>query len=298
MKNLLLVLVAAFCFSLKSQTPHPYVDQFDSFGDVGEWSLVTGQGNTGSHGGLLCYNVTGNYLDGVYYSFESPVLNISTWIDAELEFAMEKNLRNGDKFYLFYYDNGWFYFDLTTLANGTYIAPIPITTTLLSFDLETSGNGGLNGKYAHIDFVRLSDPNQSLPVELISFEGEEDNGNNVIKWATASERNSEYFELQKTSNPENWETINIVPAAQNSVQYIEYVVFDYNVDNTTNYYRLIQYDIDGLSEMFGPIAIDNNKKTLQIVRYVNMLGQEVNPLTTKGVIMVIFEDGSSTKYIR
>ena len=53
--------------------------------------------------------------------------------------------------------------------------------------------------------------------------------------------------------------------------------------------------MDGKFEIFGPIAIDNRDIKKRIVRYVNLNGQEVNPLTTTGLVLGILEDGSSIK---
>ena len=298
MKFILTIITLLTCLFSVTQTPHPYIDQFDSFSGAGEWSLVTSQGNTGSHGGFLCYNLTGTYLDGEYYSFESPTLDLSNWVanTLDLDFSMEKSLRNGDNLYLYYFDNGWFYFDLTNLANGAYTAPIPKTATLLSFDLYASGTGNLNNKYVHIDFVRLSDPDFALPVELVMFEGKTENDINIIEWATVSEYNSERFELQRSTNDDGWRTINTTPAAGNSVEYIQYVAYDCFAAPVMNYYRLLQYDIDGALDTYGPIAIDNTvDKT--IVQYFNLQGQVV-PYDTPGLILVVYSDGTTKKIFR
>ena len=74
--------------------------------------------------------------------------------------------------------------------------------------------------------------------------------------------------------------------------------YNYVVENPlpiVNYYRLIQYDWDGMYEIFGPIAIDNRKREKRIVKYVNISGQEVDPQKTTGLVIGILEDGSSIK---
>jgi hypothetical protein len=71
-----------------------------------------------------------------------------------------------------------------------------------------------------------------------------------------------------------------------------------NIDQfSIHYYRLVQYDIDGKFEIFGPIVLDNRVKEKTIVKYVNLLGQEVGP-EYKGVIFEIYEDGSSKRILR
>ena len=136
-----------------------------------------------------------------------------------------------------------------------------------------------------------------LPVELVMFEGKTENNINVIEWATVSEYNSERFELQKSTDDEDWRTINTTPAAGNSVEYIQYVAFDCFVVPVMNYYRLLQYDIDGAVDVYGPIAIDNTSNSKKIVGYVNLMGQEVSE-DAKGLVLVIFDDGTTMKVFR
>jgi hypothetical protein len=61
---------------------------------------------------------------------------------------------------------------------------------------------------------------------------------------------------------------------------------------------LVQYDRDGASETFDAVYVDNRKSEKKIIKYINLAGQEVNPLTTTGLVLIVFEDGSTTKMIR
>ena len=65
-----------------------------------------------------------------------------------------------------------------------------------------------------------------------------------------------------------------------------------------SYYRIIQIDYDGMQKIYGPIAIDNRTVEKRIIKYVNSMGQEVNPLYTTGLVLIVFEDGSTSKVIR
>ena len=49
--------------------------------------------------------------------------------------------------------------------------------------------------------------------------------------------------------------------------------------------------------MFGPIAI-TREEGLKISRYTNLLGQEINPLTTKGIVIEVYENGSTRKIFK
>ena len=152
----------------------------------------------------------------------------------------------------------------------------------------SSGPGGFS--------IRAYGPT-SLPIELLFFEGENMDNKNLLKWATASENNSSHFELKRSKNGTKWENINTVTAMGNSTEYIEYITLDNDYQPIINYYQLIQYDFDGRFEVFDPIAIDNRIPNRRIVKYVNLMGQEVNSLITKGLIIEIYEDGTTKKVI-
>jgi hypothetical protein len=57
----------------------------------------------------------------------------------------------------------------------------------------------------------------------------------------------------------------------------------------------VQYDWDGVFEIFGPISIDNREKEKRIVKYVSLSGQEIDPKSTIGLVIGIYEDGTTIK---
>lgn len=88
----------------------------------------------------------------------------------------------------------------------------------------------------------------ALPVELLSFDvvkiGEQAN----LNWETASEFNNAGFEVQRSSDGQNWNTIGFVESkeiqqARNIYQYRDTPELKGNV-----YYRLLQVDNDGLTK--------------------------------------------------
>jgi len=298
MKTLFTFLMFFAYTIINAQTLSPWLDDMNSIGGVNDqWRLVTGQPNTGSHNGEMCYNVVGTYLDDEFYSFESDTLDLLLWSQVDVEFTIASSLRNGDQFAFYYYDSAtssWSGYDISGLV-GTYTVTIPTTAVLLSFDLNTFANGNVNGKYAHVDRIVLSDPATPLPVELISFEGREHDGCNHLHWVTASESNSDYFEVEWSKDAYEWLPIGDVPAAGNSNMNLEYTFRHEDFINGVNYYRLTQYDFDGQFEVFKIIVIDNTKREKRIVKYVSLSGQEIDPSSTTGLVIGIFEDGTTIK---
>ena len=137
----------------------------------------------------------------------------------------------------------------------------------------------------------------ALPVELTQFESFGYPQWNVIKWTTASENNSSHFDLESSTDGENWRKITTKPSAGNSTEEIKYSYIDYNLNSLT-YYRLQQFDIDGVFKTYGPILVIKTITDKKVVKYVNLLGQEVKPENAHGIIIEIYDDGTMRKMIR
>ena len=96
-----------------------------------------------------------------------------------------------------------------------------------------------------------------LPIELLSFQGKEISNNIILlNWETASEINNDYFNVEKSSDGENYFSIGIVKGFGNSSQDHSYQLTDYDFGSATiNYYRLDQIDYDGSHHYSFPIAL-------------------------------------------
>jgi len=103
--------------------------------------------------------------------------------------------------------------------------------------------------------------NGALPVELLSFVGVCDNNLISLTWKTASEHNSDYFEVLKSRDGINWSILATLNSAGNSTEELTYTTKDENAIDGNNYYKLLQYDIDGQSKEYGPINVTCNKNT-------------------------------------
>lgn len=118
------------------------------------------------------------------------------------------------------------------------------------------------------DFAIAKNNDNILPVEFLYLEIECENNANILKWATASEKNSDYFEVQSSSNTNKWTTLTKVSAAGNSNSTVEY---SYKVDSKNSnitYYRLKQVDFDG-SVLFSKIVSSkcNQNESPEIIIY-------------------------------
>ncbi len=85
----------------------------------------------------------------------------------------------------------------------------------------------------------------ALPVELISLKAYIQEKNAIIYWQTATETNNKGFEIQKSSNGINWESIAWQAGQGNSHSLHEYTHKDSHPFFGKSYYRLKQIDFDG-----------------------------------------------------
>lgn len=85
-----------------------------------------------------------------------------------------------------------------------------------------------------------------LPLTLTDFSGQTTTGGNLLKWTTASEQNTAWFEIQRHAPGSAFATIAKIPAAGNSHLPLSYQYTDNdNVTNDTLSYRLRMVDLDG-----------------------------------------------------
>lgn len=119
-----------------------------------------------------------------------------------------------------------------------------------------------------------------LPVEYTSFTAAANSNNVDVKWSTASEINSDYFIVEKSSNGMQFNPVGKLNAAGFSNTLQSYLWVDENPSLGNNYYRLKQVDRDGTFE-YSIIKVVNFKKSLMNVY--------PNPVTD-GVISVSIDD--------
>lgn len=96
-----------------------------------------------------------------------------------------------------------------------------------------------------------------LPIQLLSFTGENEGVKNKLKWSTASELNNDYFTLEHSADGVNFETVITKEGAGNSNVLINYDAYDYSPYIGKTYYRLKQTDYDGKFSYSSIIAIEN-----------------------------------------
>lgn len=100
-----------------------------------------------------------------------------------------------------------------------------------------------------------------VPVELVSLKASKSEQGSMLNWETASEANNEGFEIEKSKNGHQWNSIGFVAGNGDSNKAIQYSFLDRNVDNGMNYYRLKQMDFDGKFEYSHVVELNYNTNT-------------------------------------
>lgn len=134
-----------------------------------------------------------------------------------------------------------------------------------------------------------------LSVDLISFTGKNIKGFNTLSWETNSEKNNDYFNIEWSSdlNKGVWENVSRIDACGDCPMKYNFSHAEYT-EGTINYYRLKQTDKDGFYKYYDPIAIDNTRSSKQILKVMNILGQEVDE-NYPGLKVILYSDGTTLK---
>jgi hypothetical protein len=190
-----------------------------------------------------------------------------------------------------------------------------ITQSTIIWECQTSGvysvhlsrwrnNGNqcdpLNGSTSMSYVVECPNP---LPVTLISFTTECENRIPLIKWATASEYNSDYFQIERSRDGINWTPISKIVALGNSGIGKNYQFYDMTAGGYfEGYYRLKQVDFDGNFEYFDPkyILCTSNKTNYDIEIFPNPVKEELftgirNSMLGDGLVTIADFSGKVVK---
>jgi hypothetical protein len=150
-----------------------------------------------------------------------------------------------------------------TNVNNTNLNPMfanTVTYTLQAASplVDAGSNVGLpyTGTAPDRGYAELS---LILPVKLINFNVTENKGKNLLQWTTATESNSSYFSVERSSDGQHFEAIGKVAATGFSSSDINYSFTDVAPLIGTNYYRLTMVDKDNSKDYSNIVSVQNKK---------------------------------------
>jgi hypothetical protein len=212
-------------------------------------------------------------------------------------------------------------------GNGTYDAAgnNPWTITVISatqFSLNGTINKGAVGalgtaqstRLGKLDFIGLSGCTPQspcttpLPIELLSFNADAKKDFIDINWTSGAEINNDFYTVERSSDGINFEFVETIKGAGNSINPIFYSTKDLHPLPGTSYYRLKQTDYDGKYENFKPTAVNffsqeenweifpnPNDGNLFYIKFLNkILNEHINITVSDLMGNVLFEKSISS----
>lgn len=133
----------------------------------------------------------------------------------------------------------------------------------------------------------------ALPVELASFTVTLESKKILLQWNTQSERNNDYFSIERSTDGRTFEAIGQVKGNGNSTSLQSYRYTDLQPKAGLNYYRLQQVDYDGKATYSEVISVTIGKRTGQAVLSPNPsngLTRLTYNASTEGSLAIIVRD--------
>lgn len=191
------------------------------------------------------------------------------------------NGHGAQPFVTLFWDNVSDVTDPTTLTIAHYNS---VTTTW-----DNQGNastvGDANGgsitasniltSFSPITLATTDDATNPLPVELVYFDGVAEDNSVQLLWATASEVNNDFFQIERSVDGIDFQSIGTMSGNGNTNELVEYRFVDSKPNYGANYYRLRQVDFDGTAELHSVIQVANDfiQKDVSIASYPNPADQ-------------------------
>ncbi len=231
----------------------------------------------------------------ITFTFSEPVTNLSfgiLGIDREQSFSnyQDRVLIGG------YDDNGngvtptiTYNLGFAYLSNGTepflkFLSGFnsdPLDSTRSNVSFPNAGIKKVTLTFGSGDLVRSgATTSQSIfltnlswasivPVELLYFRGKAENDRVRLNWATATESNSDYFQVERSTDLKEFTPLGRLTSAGDSKERKEYSFLDEAPLPGVNYYRLKQVDKDRAAEYSKIIAVSPQTAASRFVIYPN-----------------------------
>jgi hypothetical protein len=131
------------------------------------------------------------------------------------------------------------------------------------FNIPATATTAFNHYYATLQSISV------LPIELIYFSAELKDQEVLCKWETASEKNNDYFEVERSLNGTEFVSIGTVRGAGTTTERKDYSLLDKDDCQELRYYRLKQVDFDGKFTYSDPVAINCSMSKDELKVYPN-----------------------------
>nr|WP_294861791.1 hypothetical protein [uncultured Fluviicola sp.] len=278
-----------------------------------------------SIGGYEIYFKTGSYVGSetnpanwTLIGAEGSLLSVGLNLSTPISISINKTILAGQTvaFYITA-SNPILSTGLLTTVNSGYSA---ITSDP---DLTVYGGAGITYPFGTVSANRAFNgtvhftQGNALPVEFTDFSVIKVNQYALLEWETESEKNSDYFEIERSANGLDWNRLLTSKAAGESTAHLEYQETDTEPLEGISYYRLNQYDLDGAKSVLKTVSFNNeieigeneirvfpnpvtervrvfgDKTELEGLSILNSIGQDISKDLT-----ITYHNGYSEVYFR
>lgn len=203
--------------------------------------------------------------------------NVNTW--GTLPFAIHNTSLSGRNYieHSTRFTSGTFSIPWTGPATGTGNVSFYTAGNLVNANNSTSGDQTVSTSLTVLE-------DGVLPVSLLYFKGELQNGKAVLTWATAQETSNKNFTLEKSLTGSEYSSIAVLASKNTGGNQYSYT--DNNFSNTA-FYRLKQTDLNGSTTIYNVV----NLKAAASVKY------SVSVYTHAGGTGVLFYNGAQTQKV-
>jgi GEVED domain/Secretion system C-terminal sorting domain/Fibronectin type III domain/Pregnancy-associated plasma protein-A len=259
--------VAMYEFLLETTTGTDLIDNNDN-GCNGALSVFSNTYSAAVTAGTT-YNFEAIFLKPGQGSYYSQYLTI--WADLN---------QDGD-----FQDSGEMLYQANSAGGPTVTGSIAIPgtatngQTTLRLRSGWSGGGVISNSCGYHAFGETEDyglnVSGGLPVELISFSGKKVGEEIGLYWTTASEENNDYFVVERSANGRDFEFLAREKGQGTYSSMVNYELMDRQPLPGTNYYRLIQFDVDGTEHVQNQMVVVDFGESQKMAIFPNPTNSEV-----------------------
>ena len=242
--------------SLDFYSADTYIGIANAAADLTVYPGSTNDGYTLDQSGIMRHN---GYFNGTYYA--ANTYTVHDTIMAALDLTGAGSL----KFYK-RVAGAWALMSqqFTAIAGGTWYPAVGSYNRAFKIRANFSTTDTIPG-YPSI-CSRSGQSGVILPVRLLQFTATQNKDNNLLQWKTATESNSDHFNIERSSDGQHFVVIGRVTAAGFSSTDISYTFTDAMPPTGINYYRLVMIDKDSHTDYSNTVAVINKKdQSLTIV---------------------------------
>jgi hypothetical protein len=184
--------------------------------------------------------------------------------------------------------NGWFKVPGLASTLSSLLTPTGITgalnlTSKATYGTEGTGNAAVQyvefsgiQSFSTFGFVAANGNQSILPITGFNLSGVLNNGVPQLSWTTITEVNSNYFNIESSTDGVTFNTIGNLAAAGNSNTTKSYVYADKLATSSVVYYRIKEVDKDGSASYSNIIAVSLSGMNRALKVYPNPVTNLVN----------------------